>query len=526
MRSILLTLPAWIIVTLLRLNTPIFAGDDAYMTFRVAKNFQDGFGLIYNLGDYYYVSTTVLWSMILGLFSIVFNSEPKNIFTPLNYLLDLANCYLVFQIIATQFQSPFRAMFTSMLFALSWHNNISSFIGMESSFFTFLICLCGLSLINIESKPLNQITGSIASALTFMTRPEGIFVAGSFALVAWIKLKKFPLKIVAYLSVLCSLFLIATFLYFGTVIPNAAVAKNLAYHRSSFQAVIGVLDHLVLTIISSRSIGLIRVLLIAILSFLWFYGIWSEKNKPIVMMLGVLNSLTILFYTIGNPFIFEWYLTPLTISYCISIPAGFLALANKFTFANTPQIKSLINTTLATTIIILGIFRYSVSPFSFHFKSGPGGFQNSPLRIGETNEINPFLITTLGPKEREEIYIEVANKYKSELTRDKIVMAPEFGAFGYYTNSKIISSIGHNDPEMLQFLPVPKNEVAGGSTNAISFAMVDHFKPDYVLSLEVFIRNSLLKSEQFLDEYEILEKRKSNIFGSNGIYFFKKKLDQ
>src|SRR5437016_3946604 len=55
---------------LLALATRVLTGphaiDDAYITFRYARNLAGGFGLVYNPGEWVLGTTTPLWAVILG----------------------------------------------------------------------------------------------------------------------------------------------------------------------------------------------------------------------------------------------------------------------------------------------------------------------------------------------------------------------------------------------------------------------------------------------------------------------------
>ena len=91
---------------------------------------------------------------------------------------------------------------------------------------------------------------------------------------------------------------------------------------------------------------------------------------------------------------------------------------------------------------------------------------------------------------------------------------------GYYLPGRIVSSIGHVNPEVMQYLPYRMEELSGN--NAIPGRMVKGINPDYVISLEIFVRNSLSRDPWFLANYHVLYRYDSEMFGSDGLYVFQR----
>lgn len=112
--------------------------DDTLIYLRYVKNFQDGYGLVYNIGDKFNGLTSPLYSHIVVLFSYA---------TPSGYLIEMNN-----------FLSGFSLLLTSIITAVTFFNGntnhkilvsviISAFpyfysvFGMESNLIIFLISL-------------------------------------------------------------------------------------------------------------------------------------------------------------------------------------------------------------------------------------------------------------------------------------------------------------------------------------------------------------------------------------------------
>jgi hypothetical protein len=121
-----------------------------------------------------------------------------------------------------------------------------------------------------------------------------------------------------------------------------------------------------------------------------------------------------------------------------------------------------------------------------------------------------------------EHYREAANFLAPRLKLGQTIVAPEIGMLGYYApTARIFDSIGLVSPEALKYYPVPKNELA--SNNAVPSRMVLEQKPEYVVSLELFVRNSLKLSPEFQANYRLLQIIPTNTYGSDGLLIFIRK---
>lgn len=241
--------------------------------------------------------------------------------------------------------------------------------------------------------------------------------------------------------------------------------------------------------------------------------------------MSVFTLMVISFYTITNPLLFEWYVAPLTVSLVISFCWGIFHLSHFIKIRSIQRLPYAISGVIFICLICSAVRRYELPSLRLVLTQGSGGHLHWPGLDAPRVQRDAYKMATLGSDKRETLYIELAKFIENSVNDKTLVMAPEFGAFGYYTKARIISSIGHNSPEMFPFLPVSREVTGKHINNGISIEMIRHFRPDYVLSLEAFIRHGLLTSEDFLAEYEIVDKRESNVFGSRGLYLFKKKSD-
>jgi len=522
---IIYSIPSWIIIGLHRLNTELYIGDDAYMTFKVARNLLQGHGFIYNIGENILGTTTPLWATVLAAFSWILNLDPTEVFRPAGIILDLVNCVLVFSLCSLNGKYKNRGLIASLLFSLSWHMNYASTVGMETNFFIALLLLSVI--LQGGDNTLRRIISGVLASATFMTRPEGAFLLIGIAVWRLFKDRKFPWSEFITGLILVGSYLSYLYYAFGSIIPHAGYAKSIAYHRQDFQAHFALGDHIAILTLTPLfdEMSILGFILPYILWSLWLYGLFLViKESPVHFILGFFTLAVIILYSIMNPLLFEWYVVPLEVSYIIGLVWAVNSILQKMDSLAHLRLSKALAVLCTLTFLMIGILRYQSPGLGFILVDGPGGHRNWPSLNRDIKRWSKFALPLLGPTKREDHYVELAALIKDEVNENSVIIAPEYGAFGYHTQAKMLSSIGHNNKEMLNYLPAPKEEVVPYMNNAITKEMIRVFKPDYVLSLEAFIRESLLKSPEFFNDYELVAVRKSKVFSSKGLLLFRRKL--
>lgn len=519
------TLPAWLFICVQRYNTALFVGDDAYMTFKVARNLLQGLScFIYNQGEFILGTTTPLWAAVLAGLSWIFAADPLTVFRPAGIFLDLLNCILITVLASSSGRYPLRGLSAALLFSLSWHMNYASTVGMETNFFISLL-LISVLLQQTESLTL-RIVSAIIAAATFMTRPEGAFLLLGIGICRLVRDRKLPWPEIIAGTVLVGSYLAYMLQCFGSIIPHAGVAKSVAYHRQPLQAFFALGDHIGMFTLTPLfdDPGTLGLLLPYCLWGLWGIGVYVGSQHSFAQaILGIFSVAVLALYSLMNPLLFEWYVVPLEVSYAVSLVWGVCAVVSKIAEETSPRLYTPVTSLIAVTIFVIGAGRYEFPTMALELAKGPGGYRHWPSLSREFGEVGKMRLPVLGPDNREDLYIELAALIEPEVDADTVVIAPEYGAFGYHTSAKMLSSIGHNSKEMFQFLPAPIDQVTPYMNNAITQEMIDAFKPEYVLSLEAFIRRSLLRSPKFFEDYELIARRHSRVFSSKGLYLFRRK---
>jgi len=164
-----------------------FVGDDAYISFRYARNLADGYGLVWNPGEAVEGYTNFLW-VILMAGGIFFNISPEVASTAIS-IACAALLLIVFLYCFSRLHGANSPWTWLPLVALSLSGSFTAWStsGLETMFLTLLIFVAFMLFLHErESASEAPVLSSAVFALATLTRPDGgIFMAlaGLFFLV-------------------------------------------------------------------------------------------------------------------------------------------------------------------------------------------------------------------------------------------------------------------------------------------------------------------------------------------------------
>jgi len=118
----------------------------------------------------------------------------------------------------------------------------------------------------------------------------------------------------------------------------------------------------------------------------------------------------------------------------------------------------------------------------------------------------------------EALYYDAANYLSLKLQPNDVLAAGDVGVLGYFTTVRILDTVGLNSPVSTRYYPLPKADFV--INYAIPVDLIMDEKPDFIVMPEVYGRNTLLKSDQFLFTYKLIHQLNSDIYGSKAIYIF------
>ena len=154
-----------------------FTIDDAYISYRYARNFARGLGLVYNPGEHIEGYTNFLWTVVLGA-GMRLNLDPEALAKILGGLASCGSLYVVF--LLSRRLRPYTVMpcVATWLMATSIVQSGYAVFGLETSAFTFFV-LAGCELFFRErDRPAAMPYSGLMFGLAGLTRPEAPMFIG------------------------------------------------------------------------------------------------------------------------------------------------------------------------------------------------------------------------------------------------------------------------------------------------------------------------------------------------------------
>lgn len=493
------------------MTTRLIAGpwiiDDAYITFRYARNAADGLGLVFNRGQHVLGTSSPLFALLLALVYKVSHWEIPWIVLGINSLADGFSVFLLYKM-AQKLNAPYWATYLCALcwafYPLTIRYTLS---GMEISLVTTLI-LGAFVLFVYHFFYLSIILATLA----VLTRPDAGVVLILFLVSQVIKNPGQIWK--SFLLILAILFpwLLFATLYYGNPIPQSIWAKShqiyLVRPYSNFFQIFynfsGVFMNSLfglsaegITFIPPADLLLPLWLIGALQLFLWILGVRTavEQNKRYgsVFLFPILFCLAYGLVGLKGKAMAEWYFVPLAPYYFLGIILGLVKIG---TATQTRRIVPITAFVVLTAIQISG------------------------LNIGRLQDRN-FWVPPAVSITRENLYRSVALKIKQDIQPSSVIAAPEIGALGYYGDCIILDTAGLVSPEALDYYPLPRRMYYINS--AIPPNLIRSSKPDYLISLDAFMKNSLFREAWFYKEYRLEGQIPAVIFGSQFLQIYKRR---
>jgi arabinofuranosyltransferase len=209
--------------------------DDSYITFRYARNFVNGHGLVFNPGERVEGYTNFLWAMLLS--AVLYAKPNTNLLFAAQVLgigFGIATIVLVirFPLLVGQEFGPF-CLIAGAFLALNSAFCAWSTAGLETTLFTFLVFAGSYTYVYFQQTGRKFFLVPAIFALAAMTRPEGILIFGVTFLhlaVNQFRSRKAILskQTLTWLAIFAAIYLPYYFWrlsYYGYPLPNTFYAK-------------------------------------------------------------------------------------------------------------------------------------------------------------------------------------------------------------------------------------------------------------------------------------------------------------
>jgi hypothetical protein len=328
--------------------------------------------------------------------------------------------------------------------------------------------------------------------LDTLVRPEAALAAIVVLLVTAVRGKRFPLREgVAYGLTLSPWLAFATW-YFGSPIPQSMSAKSTVY-AAVYQTEpwINALALVMQAGLPGQSLFLLRaydnlnavlLLLVAVaLPILVGFAISGARRlgraNPAAIPWVLFPLLYALAYAAAGARgvrMFHWYIVPLLPFYALLVAAGLRT-------ATSPAAQP--SATLRWAPFVLLALWWAPSLVGPEGIGYPVGFTNG----------------------RERLYEKVATDYDGRWDGSTLIALPEIGAIGYHTRAQVLDTVGLVSPSAVRYYPIPNAQLL--ADNAVPSALIRDARPDYVVTLDRFIKGTLTPDPWFFDNYQLVEAR-------------------
>jgi hypothetical protein len=491
------------------------------------RNILSGNGLVYNPGERVLGTTTPLYAGLLSLAALPTGGAQApfpSLALGINALADGLTCILLFRL-GRRLGFAWAGAGAALVWAIAPFSVTFAIGGLETS--VYVLLLVALVTAHISQR---HILAAGLAALALLTRPDALLLIGPVAADrTWqlfrtrksIKPGDLLLEALAFLLPVIAWAVIATG-YYGSPIPHSVTAKSVAYRLRPEEGLIRLLQHYATPFLEHLTFGMSWVGIGMVLyPFLYLVGaLHSVRASSRIWPFALYPWVYLAAFSIANPLIFRWYLTP-------PLPALFL-----FSLAGLEQI---------ITAITYGIARR---------KAARHGLDPQAARPGRSFQAALLLCVVLLPTalslrdwrwkpdhglsrpapdmawyQLELLYRQVAQTLAPEIQQSgatsPILAAGDVGVLGFYSGAHILDTVGLNSPQSTHYYPLdPALYVIN---YAISPDLILDERPDYIVILEVYGREGLLKDPRFWAQYTLREKIDTNIYGSDGMLILERK---
>jgi hypothetical protein len=454
-----------------------------------------GNGLVYNPGEWVLGTTTPLYTVILAILGSITGGTQApfpEIALIISALADGLSCLIII-LLAANLGYLRAGIAAALIWAVAPMSVTFAIGGMETSFFVLL--MLGTFYMHSSNQP---VMAAFVGALSLLTRPDALLFLVPLGVerayrILRVEKRRLPLREIAAFLVPVVIWIAIGWIFYGNPLPRSIAAKSVAYLLPPEAGLVRLIKHYATPFFSNLLFGSFSIVVGLILFPALFIVGWRRiiQARRDVWPLAIYPFLYLVVFSIANPLIFRWYLTPPLPIYILGIFFGLEVIGR--------DIKSPLPLAIGC-ILALGSM---LNGWTLHPDHGP----DSPA-------------PKMSYIELENLYFQVAESLQGQIREEQTLAAGDIGVLGYYTGARILDTVGLISPQSEAYYPLSESFYI--TNYAIPPGLIYQEKPDFFVFLEVYGRKGLLLDPLFLDEYILIDHIQTDIYGSDGMLVYRR----
>jgi len=479
--------------------------DDAFITFRYSRNIIEGAGFVYNPGVQTLGTTTPLYTLLMAAAGGVFGAGPDSFpwyALAVSALADALTAALLLLLARRLTGNVWAGALLGALWALAPASVTFAVGGMETS--VAILWLAAATWMHVTGRP---VWVGVFVGLGYLTRIDSLLWSGPLLLwqlgEAWRRGRGGPLAArlpwrtwlaAALVALPWTLF---AWGYFGSPVPNSLGAKTVAYALPSGAAFVRLLQFYPTPFSEYDLFGAAGALAgIALYLPLTVVGLlYTARRLPRLLPLLLYPWLYLAAFSLANPLIFRWYIAPPLPALMLGVLAGVWALVDAAQAARPAW--RIAPVTLAALALLWGAS--SLSGWTLH--PDHGADRPAPKMAWHLIEL---------------YYRQMAEALVDDFgaTAQTRVAAGDIGTVGYFSRAHIVDTVGLVTPAMSAYYPLDPALVAPGQNYAIPPQLILDTLPDFLVTMEAFVRLGLAQDARFQGAYTLVKEIPTDFYGT------------
>jgi hypothetical protein len=486
--------------------------DDAFITFRYSRNIVEGQGFVYNPGVQTLGTTTPLYTLLMAAISVVTGSQAFPQFAVIvNALADAVTVALLYLLLRRLAGSNWLGIVPGVLYALAPHSVTFAIGGMETSVvILWMVAAMWVYVVQPGGAQRADLLLGVLVACGLLTRIDSALWIAPLLVYQlgerWLTgreqsiMARLPLRTWLAAALVLLPWMIFSTVYFGSPLPNSLSAKTVAYQMSEGAALVRLIQHYALPFNESDvftpfffALGIVY----AVMTFVCMG--YARKHIPRLLPFLIYPWLYFAAFAIANPLMFRWYLAPPLPALMFGIIGGIWVLARPLQRARLRWGMPLLFGGLTLVWLTTTLNAWTLTP-----DHGPN--RPAPEMAWHAIELS---------------YEQMANILVNEygVTPQTRVASADIGAIGYFTRAIIIDTVGLVTPELSRYYPFDPSLVVEGQNYVIPPQLIYDTAPQYLVTMEAFVRLGLASQPEFQAQYALLETLPFEFYGDGMLLF-------